>query len=205
MTLTEDDLKQIRAEIVSAFGKLAESADWYTDGYDDHTESAARTIKDTVRMTVRELIPSEPAPEPCGAPNYSDRCELSSGHEGRHVQGIMSWPAGVERPVTPEPCTHGYRYFGPHSGSRCVHCNEPMPGQTEPDPRYVQSGNPFAPKLTAQQWALMLRTTIDAAQADGWSVWIQSENDFGDSGPRLRIGPPGNPLWENDPIVWEPK
>ncbi|MFJ2630813.1 hypothetical protein ACIO6U_02465 [Streptomyces sp. NPDC087422] len=37
----------------------------------------------------------------CGEPNYSDRCELGAGHEGRHEDGIMSWPQGVERPVGP--------------------------------------------------------------------------------------------------------
>ena len=37
----------------------------------------------------------------CGAPNYSDRCELPTGHEGRHKDGNMSWPQGVERPVDP--------------------------------------------------------------------------------------------------------
>lgn len=39
--------------------------------------------------------------ERCGAANYSDRCELPAGHEGRHKDGNMSWPQGVERPVSP--------------------------------------------------------------------------------------------------------
>jgi hypothetical protein len=60
-------------------------------------------LKDAVEMATRELIPAEPEPVLCGAPNYSDRCELPVGHEGRHAQGIMSWPAGTGRPVTPEP------------------------------------------------------------------------------------------------------
>jgi hypothetical protein len=37
----------------------------------------------------------------CQAPNYTDRCELPAGHEGRHKDGNMSWPQGVERPVSP--------------------------------------------------------------------------------------------------------
>jgi hypothetical protein len=38
----------------------------------------------------------------CGAPNYSDRCQLPAGHEGHHKDGIMNWPQGVERPISPE-------------------------------------------------------------------------------------------------------
>ena len=37
----------------------------------------------------------------CGEPNYSDRCELAAGHEGRHRDGNMTWPRDVERPVNP--------------------------------------------------------------------------------------------------------
>jgi hypothetical protein len=142
VTLTEDDLKLleqqirtvIRAEIVSAFGKLAASAGWYTSGFGELTESAAHMLKDAVEMATRELIPAEPEPEP-------------------------------------ESCTqHEYRYFGPHSGSRCVSCNKPMLGQTEPVPV-----NPFAPKRTADQWAVILRSTIDAAEKDGHEVWIKND------------------------------
>jgi hypothetical protein len=35
--------------------------------------------------------------------------------------------------------------------------------------------NPFAPKLPADQWALMLRTTIDAAEKDGHDVRINND------------------------------
>jgi hypothetical protein len=37
----------------------------------------------------------------CHAPNYSDRCKLPAGHEGRHKDGNTSWPQDVERPVSP--------------------------------------------------------------------------------------------------------
>lgn len=62
-----------------------------------------RWIAERVRMnheTVRQLVTRINA-ERCGAPNYSDRCELPAGHEGRHKDGLMSWPQGVERPVDP--------------------------------------------------------------------------------------------------------
>jgi hypothetical protein len=62
VTLTEDDLKQVRAEIVSAFEKLAASAGWYTSGFGELTESAAHLLKDAVEMATRELIPAEPEP-----------------------------------------------------------------------------------------------------------------------------------------------
>jgi hypothetical protein len=62
-----------------------------------------RWIGERVRMnheTVRKVVTRVQA-ERCGAPNYSDRCELPSGHEGHHQDGIMRWPRGVERPVDP--------------------------------------------------------------------------------------------------------
>jgi hypothetical protein len=38
----------------------------------------------------------------CDAPNYSDRCKLPAGHEGRHEDGNTSWPQVSERPVSSE-------------------------------------------------------------------------------------------------------
>jgi hypothetical protein len=37
------------------------------------------------------------------APNSlgTERCKLPAGHDGRHKDGIDSWPQGVERPVNP--------------------------------------------------------------------------------------------------------
>ncbi len=40
---------------------------------------------------------------------------------------------------------------------------------TPPEPEPV---NPFAPEHTAEQWAVILRATIDAARTDGHVVWI---------------------------------
>jgi hypothetical protein len=134
VTLTEDDLKLleqqirtvIRAEIVSAFGKLAASAGWYTSGFGELTESAAHLLKDAVEMATRELIPAEPEPV-----------------------------------------------------------------------------NPFSPKRAADQWAVILRAAIDAAEADGWTVWIDTEDYFG-PGPFVRIGPPDS-TGADDPIIWGSK
>jgi hypothetical protein len=145
------------------------------------------------------------------------------------VIGAMSSAVSGLTPAEPESCTqHEYRYFGPHSGSRCVSCNKPIPGQTEPEPVnpfahdsiaevsaqmfgrglpdstalvqatldaggllpqgvYKVSGqinvpatepepeNPFSPKRTPQQWAVILRSTIDAAEKDGHDVWINND------------------------------
>jgi hypothetical protein len=60
-----------------------------------------RWISERIRMnheTVRQAVARVNA-ERCGAPNYSDRCELAAGHEGRHRDGTMTWPRDVERPV----------------------------------------------------------------------------------------------------------
>lgn len=71
----------------------------------------ARVIREFIRWYMRRpgaKLPERPAEGPwsrsslaCGAPNYSDRCELPAGHTGRHKDDITSWPAGVERPVLP--------------------------------------------------------------------------------------------------------
>jgi hypothetical protein len=70
-----------------------------------------RVIREFIRWYMRRpgaKLPERPAAGPwsrsslaCGAPNYTDRCELPAGHEGRHKDGIMSWPQGVKRPVSP--------------------------------------------------------------------------------------------------------
>jgi hypothetical protein len=70
-----------------------------------------RVIREFIRWYMRRpgaKLPERPAEGPwsrsslaCGAANYSDRCELPAGHTGRHREGVMTWPQGVERPVSP--------------------------------------------------------------------------------------------------------
>lgn len=95
-----------------------------------------------------------------------------------------------------ESCTqHEYRYFGPHSGSRCVSCNKPVPGQTEPEPV-----NPFTPKRTPKEWADAIKALIAEAGADGSELWVDVEHYAG-PGPYVRIGPPDS-TGRTDPIIW---
>ena len=71
----------------------------------------AAVVREFIRWYMRRpgaKLPERPSEGPwsrsslaCGAPNYSDRCELPTGHTGRHKDGNTSWPAGVERPVLP--------------------------------------------------------------------------------------------------------
>jgi hypothetical protein len=71
----------------------------------------AAVVREFIRWYMRRpgaKLPERPAAGPwsrsslaCGAPNYSDRCELPAGHEGRHKDGNTSWPQGVKRPVSP--------------------------------------------------------------------------------------------------------
>jgi hypothetical protein len=71
----------------------------------------AAAVREFMRWYMRRpgaKLPDRPPTGPwshsryaCGAPNYSDRCELPAGHEGRHKDGNMSWPQGVKRPVSP--------------------------------------------------------------------------------------------------------
>lgn len=66
--MNEADLKQvealIRERVLALLGAMQDAANWYTSGYDDHTESSARVIWDVMGRTARELTP-EPEPEPC--------------------------------------------------------------------------------------------------------------------------------------------
>lgn len=131
MTLTDDDLKQVRAEIVAAFGELAASAGWYTSGFGDLTESAAHLLKDAAEMTARNLAEPEPEDSLTGL-----------------MTSVMSSP-----------------YVSPVQLSGRLSVSDP-----EPEPV-----NPFAPKRTADQWAVILRSTIDAAEKDGHDVWIKND------------------------------
>jgi hypothetical protein len=98
MTLTEDDLKQVRAEIGKAFRSMAVDAGLYEGGADELTTTAADVVKDVAETVARWMTPAEPEPV-----------------------------------------------------------------------------NPFAPKRTADQWAVILRSTIDAAEKDGHDVWINND------------------------------
>jgi hypothetical protein len=70
-----------------------------------------RVLREFIRWYMRRpgaKLPERPPAGPwsrsslaCNAPNYSDRCELPAGHEGRHKDGNTSWPQGVERSVSP--------------------------------------------------------------------------------------------------------
>jgi hypothetical protein len=64
--------------------------------------------------------------------------------------------------------------------------------------------NPFAPRRTPQEWADAIKALIAEADADGARLWVDVADYFG-PGPYVRIGSPGNPMWENDTILWEQK
>lgn len=98
MTDWDKELRRRRAALDRAERAIEEAAAGaHADGH------PYRWIGERVRMnheTVRKVVVRVQA-DRCGAPNYSDRCELPAGHEGRHKDGIMSWPQGAERPVAP--------------------------------------------------------------------------------------------------------
>lgn len=51
----------IRSELRILVGSMAEAADWYTASYDNHTESAARLVKDVAGRMASDL---EAEPDP---------------------------------------------------------------------------------------------------------------------------------------------
>jgi hypothetical protein len=77
----------------------------------DGRSPRAAVVREFIRWYMRRpgaKLPERPAAGPwsrsglaCGAPNYTDRCELAAGHEGRHRDGNMTWPQDVKRPVSP--------------------------------------------------------------------------------------------------------
>jgi hypothetical protein len=99
MTDWDKELRKRRATLDRAEHAIEEAAAGaHADGH------PYRWIGERVRMnheTVRKTVARYKAEHTCGAANYSDRCELPAGHEGRHKDGILSWPQGVERPVDP--------------------------------------------------------------------------------------------------------
>ena len=100
MTDWDKELRKRRAALDRAERAVEEgAAGAHADGH------PYRWIGERVRMnheTVRKVVARMQA-ERCGAPNYTDRCKLPAGHDGRHRDGNMTWPQGVERPVSPVP------------------------------------------------------------------------------------------------------
>lgn len=80
---------------------LPDSLRWLADKLE--ADPVSEADRAGVAITLRSLADEiHPPVEACGAPNYSDRCELDAGHDGRHKDGNTSWPQGVERPVSGE-------------------------------------------------------------------------------------------------------
>ncbi|MEU6376774.1 hypothetical protein [Streptomyces sp. NPDC046909] len=67
-----------------------------TDGQPTRAEEIRELAAAISGLTaaIREDIADRQPPPVCNAPNSIDtqHCELVAGHEGRHVQGISSWP-----------------------------------------------------------------------------------------------------------------
>lgn len=74
---------------------LPDSLRWLADKLDGTLTEADRAgVAVTLHALADEITPPF---EPCHAPNYSDRCELDAGHEGRHKDGNASWPQKKEQ------------------------------------------------------------------------------------------------------------
>ncbi|MEU1273026.1 hypothetical protein [Streptomyces sp. NPDC005799] len=70
---------------------------------DIHDVTAA--IRDLTTVIRQEIADRQPIAK-CGAPNRAgnslgtQRCELPAGHDGRHGEGISSWPRTATKEAT---------------------------------------------------------------------------------------------------------
>jgi hypothetical protein len=76
------------------FATLEVVRDEQTPGAIHELAAAVRDLTSAIRL---EIADRQPVAK-CGAPNNAanslgtQRCELPAGHDGRHVEGISSWP-----------------------------------------------------------------------------------------------------------------
>ncbi|NUP52330.1 MAG: hypothetical protein HOW97_34165 [Catenulispora sp.] len=109
MTDWDKELRRKRAALDRAERAVEEAAAGaHADGH------PYRWIGERVRMnheTVRKTVARFNA-ERCNAvgdaPNSlgTERCDLPAGHEGRHYEGITTWPNRVAAPARPDPEEH---------------------------------------------------------------------------------------------------